>query len=360
MKHKLLSVFVFLFAASMFSYGQRTVSGVVTSAKDKQPLIGAIVLVEKTTIGTSTDIDGKYSLTIPNDAVNLIVSYTGFKTKTVAITGASMDIAMDENEKQLEDVVVTALGVKRDKKALGYATQQINGSDVNEAKDANVINNLEGKFAGVQITGNGNIGGSSRIVIRGIRSLYGDNQPLFVIDGVVIDNSNITSGNGSGGNLEAGDLGIDYGNAASDINSDDIETINVLKGGAASALYGSRGSDGVIVITTKKGAKHDKGKYKSPIGVTVSESLMFNQVAVLPDYQNQYGAGYGPSFQVDPNSATGQLQLRMQDDGSWGPAIDGRLVRQYNSYDPFDRLMAIRPHILRILTMSKTSINSGI
>jgi TonB-linked SusC/RagA family outer membrane protein len=336
MKHKLLSVFVFLFAASMFSYGQRTVSGVVTSAKDKQPLIGAIVLVEKTTIGTSTDIDGKYSLTIPNDAVNLIVSYTGFKTKTVAITGASMDIAMDENEKQLEDVVVTALGVKRDKKALGYATQQINGSDVNEAKDANVINNLEGKFAGVQITGNGNIGGSSRIVIRGIRSLYGDNQPLFVIDGVVIDNSNITSGNGSGGNLEAGDLGIDYGNAASDINSDDIETINVLKGGAASALYGSRGSDGVIVITTKKGAKHDKGKYKSPIGVTVSESLMFNQVAVLPDYQNQYGAGYGPSFQVDPNSATGQLQLRMQDDGSWGPAIDGRLVRQYNSYDPFD------------------------
>ena len=335
MKHKLLSIFVFLLAGTLFSYGQRTISGVVTSSKDKQPLIGATVIVEKTTIGTATDIDGKYSLTVPDDAKNLLVSYTGMKSKTVLITGTTMDIALDENEKLLEDVVVTALGVKRDRKALGYATQQIGGADVNEAKDANVINNLEGKIAGVQITGNGNIGGSSRIVIRGVKSLTGENQPLFVIDGVVIDNSNIVTGNGVGGNQEAGSLGIDYGNAASDINSDDIETINVLKGGAASALYGSRGANGVIVITTKKGSKHDKGKYKSPIGVSVSENVMFNKVAVLPNYQNQYGAGYGPNFQADP-SGNGQLQLRMQDDGSWGPAIDGRLVRQYPSYDPFD------------------------
>jgi TonB-linked SusC/RagA family outer membrane protein len=335
MKHKLLSVFVFVFVVTAFSYGQRVISGVVTSSKDKQPVIGAIVLVEKTTIGTTTDIDGKYSLTVPADAKNLVVSYTGMKTQTLPITGATVDIILNDNEKILDDVVVTALGVKRDRKALGYATQQISGADVDEAKDANVINNLEGKVAGVQITGNGNIGGSSRIVIRGIKSLTGENQPLFVIDGVVIDNSNITSGNGAGGNLEAGNIGYDYGNAASDINADDIETINVLKGGAASALYGSRGANGVIVITTKKGSKHEKGKYRSPIGVTVSENVMFNKVAVLPDYQNQYGAGYGPNFQQDPNSAT-QLQLRMQDDGSWGPAIDGRLVRQYSSYDPYD------------------------
>lgn len=336
MKHKLLSVFVFLFVATVFSYGQRTISGVVTSSKDKQPLIGATVIVEKTTIGTATDIDGKYSLTVPDDAKNLLVSYTGFVTKTVVITSTTMDVALDENEKVLEDVVVTALGVKRDRKALGYATQQLGGTEVNEAKDANVINNLEGKIAGVQITGNGNIGGSSRIVIRGVKSLTGENQPLFVIDGVVIDNSNITSGTGAGANLESGNLGYDYGNAASDINSDDIETINVLKGGAASALYGSRGANGVIVITTKKGSKHDKGKYKSPIGVTVSENVMFNKVAVLPSYQNSYGAGYGPNFQ--PDGVTGQQQLRMQDDGSWGPAIDGRLVRQYPSYDPYDPL----------------------
>ena len=335
MKHKLLSVFIFLLAATMYSYGQRTISGTLTSSKDKQPLIGAVILVEKTTIGTSTDIDGKYSLTVPDSAKNLIISYTGMKTRTVLITGTTMDLALDENEKVLEDVVVTALGVKRDRKALGYATQQIGGDDVNEAKDANVINNIEGKIAGVQITGNGNIGGASRIVIRGIKSLTGENQPLFVIDGVVIDNSNITSGNGAGANLESGNLGYDYGNAASDINSDDIESINVLKGGAASALYGSRGANGVIVITTKKGSKHEKGKYKSPIGVSVSENLMFNKVSVLPDYQNQYGAGYGANFQLDPNNP-GQMQLRMQDDGSWGPAIDGRLVRQYPSYNPYD------------------------
>ena len=335
MKHKLLSVFTFLLAATMYSYGQRTISGTVTSSKDKQPLIGAVILVEKTAIGTSTDIDGKYSLIVPDSAKNLIFSYTGMKTRTVLITGTTMDLALDENEKVLEDVVVTALGVKRDRKALGYATQQISGSDVNQAKDANLINNLEGQIAGVQITGNGNIGGSSRIVIRGIKSLTGENQPLFVIDGVVIDNSNITSGNGGAQQLEQGNLGYDYGNAASDINSDDIESINVLKGGAASALYGSRGANGVIVITTKKGSKHEKGKYKSPIGVTVSENLMFNKVSVLPDYQNQYGAGYGANFQPDPNNP-GQWQLRMQDDGSWGPAIDGRLVRQYPSYNSFD------------------------
>jgi TonB-linked SusC/RagA family outer membrane protein len=336
MKQKLLSVFVLLIAAVHFSYGQRTITGVVTSSKDKQPVIGAVVLVEKTTIGTTTDIDGKYSLSVPDNATNLVISYTGMKNQTVPITGTTVNVALADNEKLLDDVVVTALGVKRERKALGYATQQITGTDVNEAKDANVINNLEGKIAGVQITGNGNIGGSSRIVIRGIKSLTGENQPLFVIDGVVIDNSNITSGNGGGGNLEAGNLGYDYGNAASDINSDDIESINVLKGGAASALYGSRGANGVIVITTKKGTKHEKGKFKSPIGVSVSENLMFNKVAVLPQYQNQYGAGYGPNFQPDPNDAN-QSQLRMQDDGSWGPAIDGRLVRQYSSYDPYDK-----------------------
>jgi len=337
MKQKLLSVFVLLIATAHFVYGQRTVSGVVTSAKDKQPIIGAVVIVEKTAIGTTTDIDGKYSLSVPDAAKNLIVSYTGMKTQTVLITGTTLDVVMEANEKLLDDVVVTALGIKRDRKALGYSTQQLGGSEVNEAKDANIINNLEGKIAGVQITGNGNIGGSSRIVIRGIRSLTGENQPLFVIDGVVIDNSNTTSGNGSGGNLESGNLGYDYGNAASDINSDDIETINVLKGGAAAALYGPRGANGVIVITTKKGTKHEKGKFRSPIGVSVSENMMFNQVAFVPDYQNQYGAGYGANFQPDPNNPA-QSQLRMQDDGSWGPAIDGRLVRQYPSYDPSDPL----------------------
>ena len=332
MKHKLLSVFTFLLAATMYSYGQRTISGTVTSSKDKQPLIGAVVLVEKTAIGTSTDIDGKYSLTVPDSAKNLIFSYTGMKTKTVLITGTTMDLVMDENEKVLEDVVVTALGVKRDRKALGYASQEVKGEDINTAKDANLVNNLQGKIAGVQISGNSNIGGSSRITIRGIKSLTGENQPLFVIDGVVIDNSNFATSD-----VTQGAQGYDYGNAAQDINSDDIESINVLKGGAATALYGSRGANGVIVITTKRGAKHGNEKGKSPIGVTVSENLMFNQVSVLPDYQNQYGAGYGPYVLPDETNPA-QTRLSLADDASWGPRIDGRLIRQYASYDPYDPL----------------------
>jgi TonB-linked SusC/RagA family outer membrane protein len=329
MKQKLLSVFVLLIAAAHFAYGQRTITGTVTSAKDKQPVIGAVVLVEKTTIGTTTDIDGKYSISVPDDAKNLIVSYTGMKSKTVVITGTALDVVLEENEKMLDDVVVTALGVKREKKALGYSTQQVQGDDVNTSKDANLVNSLQGKLAGVQISGNSNIGGSSRITIRGIKSLTGQNQPLFVIDGIVIDNSNFSTSD-----LDQGAQGYDYGNAASDINADDIESINVLKGGPASALYGSRGVNGVILITTKKGAAHGGDKGKSPIGVTLTENMMFNQVYELPSYQNQYGAGYGPGFAQD--EATGAPRLRMEDDASWGPKIDGRLIRQYGSYNPND------------------------
>ncbi|MBS1595520.1 MAG: SusC/RagA family TonB-linked outer membrane protein [Bacteroidetes bacterium] len=330
MKQKLLSVFVILIASLQFAYSQRTISGTVTSAKDKQPVIGAVVLAEKTAIGTTTDIDGKYSLQVPDNTTNLVISYTGMKSKTVAITGTVMDIALEENEKQLDDVVVTALGVKREKKALGYATQEVKGDDVNTSKDANLINNLTGKVAGIQISGNSNIGGSSRITIRGIKSLTGNNQPLFVIDGIVVDNSNYSTTD-----VDRGAQGYDYGNAISDLNADDIETINVLKGGPATALYGNRGINGVILITTKKGHKQTGEKGKSPIGVTVTENMMFNQVYALPQYQNEYGGGYGPSFVPDETDPT-QQRVRLEDDASWGPKIDGRLVRQYASYNPTD------------------------
>lgn len=330
MKQKLLSVFVILIASLQFAYSQRTITGVVTSAKDKQPVIGAVVLVEKTAIGTTTDIDGKYSLQVPDNATTLVVSYTGMKSKTVAISGLVMDIVLEENEKQLEDVVVTALGVKRERKALGYANQEVKGDDINTAKDANLVNNLQGKIAGVQITGNSNIGGSSRITIRGIKSLTGENQPLFVVDGVIIDNSNFSTAD-----VQQGAQGYDYGNAAQDINADDIETVNVLKGGAATALYGSRGANGVIVITTKKGSKHGGEKGKSPIGVTVTENMMFNKVSVLPNYQNQYGAGYD-AYVLPDEANSSQSRLPMEDDASWGSKMDGRLIRQYPSYYPND------------------------
>lgn len=334
-KHVLNAALAFMLVFTFGLLNAQTGTTIQGTVKDNkgEAVIGAAIIVKGTTVGTISDADGKFSLTLPAGAETLIIKYIGYKAKEVQIALGKFDVALEEDNKELDDVVVTALGVKRERKALGYSTQQISGADVSEAKDANIVNDLEGKIAGVQVTGNGNIGGSSRIVIRGIKSLTGENQPLFVVDGIVIDNSNFTNAN-----LASGDgIGIDYGNAASDINADDIESVNVLKGGPAAALYGSRGANGVIVITTKRGSKHEKGKYKSPIGVTIGEDFMVNQVSVLPKYQNQYGAGYGPTYNADETDPT-QTRLRMQDDGSWGPAIDGRLVRQYPSYDPSDPL----------------------
>lgn len=333
-RHVLNAALAFLLVFAFGILNAQTINVVQGSVKDKkgEPVIGASIGVKGTTRGTVTDADGKFTLAADPTAT-LIIKYIGYKTQEVPVSSGKFDIVLEEESKNLDEIVVTALGVKRDRKALGYATQQISGDDVSEAKDANLVNDLEGKLAGVQVTGNGNIGGSSRITIRGIKSLTGQNQPLFVIDGIVIDNSNFTDAN-----LATGDgIGIDYGNAAQDINADDIESINVLKGGPAAALYGSRGANGVIVITTKRGSKHEKGKYKSPIGVTVGEDFQVNQVSVLPTYQNQYGAGYGPTYNPDETDPT-QSRLRIQDDGSWGPSIDGRLVRQYPSYDPSDPL----------------------
>jgi TonB-linked SusC/RagA family outer membrane protein len=327
---------MFMMVAAFSWLNAQTTNIIQGTVKDKkgEPIIGAAVAVKGTSLGTVTDADGKFALAAPSDATTLVIKYIGYKPQEVAIANANgnIDVALEEEAKNLDEIVVTALGVKRERKSLGYSTQQISGSDVTDAKDANLVNDLEGKIAGVQVTGNGNIGGSSRIVIRGIKSLTGENQPLFVVDGVPIDNSNFATAD-----VEQGSLGFDYGNAAQDINADDIESVNVLKAGPAAALYGSRGYNGVIMITTKKGSKHAKGKNNSPIGVSVSENFMVNQVAVLPKYQNEYGAGYGPSYNVDENDPT-QIRLRMQDDGSWGPAIDGRLVRQYPSYDPTDPL----------------------
>jgi TonB-linked SusC/RagA family outer membrane protein len=251
-------------------------------------------------------------------------------TKTVPIDGAVVNVVLIDNDKVLGDVVVTALGVKREQKSLGYANQVVKGDDINTAKDPNLVNSLQGKIAGVQIAGGGNIGGSSRITIRGVKSLTGENQPLFVVDGVIIDNSNYATLD-----VESGALGYDYGNAAQDINSDDIESVNVLKGGPAAALYGSRGANGVIVITTKKGSKHSKEKGKSPIGVSVTENMMFNQVSVLPKYQNEYGAGYSPGFLPDEDNPL-QNRVKLEDDASWGPKMDGTPVRQWTSYFPSD------------------------
>lgn len=309
---------------------QSTVTGTV-SDEDGSPIIGANVLVKGSVpmVGTITDLDGKYSLNVPEGYSALSFSFVGYGTQEVAIDGqTSIDVTMVEGV-ALKDVVVTALGLSREEKALGYATQEVDGEELTKAREVNVVNSLKGRVAGVQISSSSNLGGSSRIVIRGANSITGNNQPLFVVDGVPMNNSNFTDANQNRG---AG--GYDYGNAIQDLNPDDIETINVLKGPTAAALYGDRAANGVIIITTKKGTA--LSSKNAPIGVSINSSLQFNEVYVLPDYQNSYGGGAGSAF---PYSAidTNQQIVDMAYDGSWGPSYDGApSVRHWDSYDEWD------------------------
>ncbi|MCB9285368.1 MAG: TonB-dependent receptor [Lewinellaceae bacterium] len=268
----------------LFSIGamlaQRTVTGKVTD-QNGEALIGASILVKGTNSGTVTDIDGSYSVRVPEGANVLVFSYTGFETVEITL-GASnvVDVSMAEGV-TLETAVVTALGITREERSLGYSVDEVSGADLTNVRDANVVNFLAGRAAGVTVVGSsGNLGGSSRVTIRGIKSISGNNQPLFVVDGVPMDNSNFTTANQA-----RGGGGYDYGNAIQDLNPEDIENISVLKGQAAAALYGSRGANGVIMVTTKKGTTR-KG-----VGVSFNTSLTFDKVAFGPEYQNEYGGG---------------------------------------------------------------------
>lgn len=226
----------------------------------------------------------------------LIFTYVGLKTQEITVgTSNTVNVTMLEDAAVLDEVVVTALGIEREKKSLGYATQEVKGEAVSKIKSSNFVNSLSGKVAGLDIKSSGTLGGSTNVVIRGNSSIAGNNQALFVVDGIPIDNGNTNSSD-----QITGRGGYDYGNAASDINPDDIESINVLKGAAASALYGSRAANGVIMITTKKGAK------KKGLGITISSSLTLGNVdkETLPVYQKRYGAGYGPYYD-DPTGYFG-------------------------------------------------------
>ncbi len=313
---------------------EKTISGVISDASGL-PLPGASVLIKGTATGTSTDFDGKYSIKASQGST-LVFSFVGYTTKEVAVGSSStLNVAMEESAALLDEVVVTALGITRDKKSLGYSTQEVKGEQVNTVKDPNFINSLSGKIAGIDIKSSGTLGGSSNVIIRGYASLTGTNQALFVIDGVPISNDNTNSGNQT-----TGRGGYDFGNAAQDVNPDDIESINILKGGAATALYGSRAANGVVIITTKKG-KRNKG-----IGVTVNSSTTFNKYNkdTFAKYQNEYGAGYGPFyddptgyfFERDMNGdGTIDLVTPSTEDASFGAAFDPNLlVYQWDSFYP--------------------------
>ena len=307
---------------------QRSITGQVTDT-DGLGLIGASILVEGTTTGVVTDFDGNFSVTVPEGGENLLISYTGYATQTVPVTSATTyEVVLSEGV-QLSDVVVTALGISRDEKSLGYAVAQVSGEDVTKTQENSVVSALSGRIAGAQINNsNSGLGGSANIVLRGATSITGSNRPLFVVDGIPIANDN---NNGSAAQVASS--GRDYGTTAQDINPADIASISVLKGGAAAALYGSRASNGVILITTKSGSAR-KG-----IGVTINSGVTFSNVALLPDYQNQYGGGYSQSF----DTLNGQLIPDYRADESWGPEMNGQMVRHWDSWFPGDNFGEERP-----------------
>lgn len=342
----LLLIGLFIGAVAAQAQNRQITGKVVDETNAAVP--GANVLVKGSATGTTTTGDGTFSLSVPAGKQTLAVSSIGFQTQEVEITPAlsQVTIKLLPDVKNLNEVVVTALGVQRNTRNVGYAIQQIDGSGIQEAREVNFINSLQGKLAGVQIGGNsGSMGGSSRVTIRGLKSISGNNNALFIVDGVPMANMNLNSYGVTGGQGTGGG-GYDYGNPAQLINPNDVENISVLKGAAATALYGSRGQNGVIYITTKS------GKGSGSLSLNYDLNVQIDQVSFLPKLQNQYGGGGSPTFTklyvnqnpsgflpgggtYDDNDGKGKYDLIPEYgvDESWGPKLDGTLVRHYWSWD---------------------------
>jgi TonB-linked SusC/RagA family outer membrane protein len=284
----------------------QTVSGRVTDSANGNALPGVSVLIKGTTTGTTTDTDGRYSLNVPDPSSSvLLFSFIGFATQEVAVGGrTSFDVLLKEDAAQLEEVIVTALGIKRSERTLSYSAAQINGDKLATAREGNILNNLSGKLPGIVVapTGSG-LGGSTRITIRGNSFLDGSGQPLIVVDGVPIDNM------GAKTDDVWGNRQIDYGNGLNDINMDDVENISVLKGPAASALYGSRAGSGVIMITTKSAKKGTSG-------ATFNSNTVVEMARPYLEMQNRYAQGSNGVF--DATAAN-----------SWGPEMNGQTVTDW-------------------------------
>jgi TonB-linked SusC/RagA family outer membrane protein len=317
MKRRLTYLLLCLFAGIGLVAAQTVrVTGVVISAEDNEPVIGAAVIVKGTTVGTVTAFDGSFTLDVPSEARTLVVSYIGLKTREVSVS-ANVRIVLEANAQAIDEVVVTALGISRERKALGYAVTEVKGDELLKTRGGvnNPINALQGKVAGLQIQGGpGSMGGSSKVLIRGVKSISGSNQPLFVIDGVPIEGTDYNSDN-----TQRGAGGYDYGNLIQDLNPDDIENISVLKGPNASALYGSRATNGVIMITTKKGEQN------AGYGVTFNTSVGFEKVNKLPKLQRLYGGGFDFRDDVVINGQSYTYPI-MEEDMSWGPRYEGQDV----------------------------------
>ncbi len=287
-----------------------------------QPLIGVSVRVKDSQAGASTDVNGSFTLDAPANGI-LVFTYIGYVTQEVAVNGrTSVNVTMVEDRQALSEVVVTALGVTKAKRGLGYAVQEVRGDEFTEARQNNIANALTGKIAGVDATqANSGVGGSSRVIIRGNTSLNGNQQPLYVVDGMPINNENRGPVTSSGG------LNVDRGDGISSMNPDDIATISVLKGGAAAALYGSQAANGVILITTKKGSA------QQGVGIEFTSDANFGSPYIFPNFQYVYGQG---NDGVKPASAAAALSSGRL---SYGAKMDGSMVMQFDGvmrpYSPF-------------------------
>jgi TonB-linked SusC/RagA family outer membrane protein len=331
MKNTLLSLMACLLLLSAQAYAQdRAITGKVT-ADDGSVLPGVNISLKGTNRGTTTDSEGAYSITAASGAT-LVFSFIGFQTQEAVIGSlTTINITLKNDVSQLQEVVVTALGQQRKRNELVYAAQQVTAEQITQTRGANVMNSLAGKVAGLDIKTNNNMGGSTNVIIRGYKSITGNNQALWVIDGVPVSNATNNTQD-----QQTGRAGADYGNAASDINPDNIASINVLKGAAATALYGSRASNGVILITTKQGRKNS-------FDVTVNSGVTWGKIdkTTFVKYQKEYGAGYGGDgaadqfYRGDLGSGEGDIAV-FDADASFGAKFDpSRMVYQWDAIDPF-------------------------
>ncbi|MHA7865704.1 SusC/RagA family TonB-linked outer membrane protein [Flagellimonas marinaquae] len=316
-----LSTFFTVISVVYTNAQEREITGNVIDSNGI-PLAGANVIETKSSNGTITDFDGNFTLILTSQNPKLQVSYVGFETKVVQVGVESNYTIQLEFAAQLDEVVVTALGVKREEKALGYSVQKLATEEVAKVKATNFTDNLAGKVSGVFITGSSaGPTASSNINIRGAASLLGNNQPLFVVNGMPITNDLYSFDDGLNGSTT-----IDFGNAAQNINPDDIESVNVLKGPAASALYGARAADGVILVETKTGENTEGW------GVEINNTTTFSSILKMPDYQNEYGFGGGGKYSyLNGSNYIGENEYYEAYGENWGPRMNGQLIKQFNS-----------------------------
>jgi len=344
MIQKVLKLFLAICIISVYGMQAQTVSGTITDATDGSSLPGVNVIIKGTSTGASSDFDGNYSIEISDENAILQFSFVGFVTQEIPVNGRSViNVALVPSAESLDEVVVTALGISREKKSLGYALTELQSEEINTIKDHNIANSLVGKVAGVVVNQSGGVGSGSRITIRGNNTITGNNQALIVVDGIPID----VSGSESGGSVYSSTV---TGGGITDINPEDIESVTVLKGPNAAALYGSRAASGVLLITTKKGTK-GKG-----LGISLTSNITFENTMFLPDYQNDFGQGTNGTTAVpDGDPTDGVYSLS---GSSWGPRLDGSQQLYFTSEDATRAYSAEPDNVKDFFETGIKSINS--